>query len=275
MPTPKAFSLLFALQAFRRQRAHLARADRRLGIQARNRWSSASSRAASSWNTSRPSPQDMVARIKHGDIPDTAFATVDAPCPKCGGVVQENYRKFQCQSCDFSLWKVVSGREWSPEEVEELIRNRRIGPLTGFRSRQGRPFAASIRLNRRAARRIRFRPVEHGRGRGDQTGLQHAGIARRLPEMRCGRLRARQRLHLRARGRARAQLRFPRGAHHSATADRARTAAKAAERRTHRPVAALHLEEGAAVQGLSGEEPGWRHRLRVPASQPQGTQPQT
>jgi DNA topoisomerase-3 len=31
--------------------------------------------------------------------------------------------------------------------VEELIRNRRIGPLTGFRSRQGRPFAASIRLN--------------------------------------------------------------------------------------------------------------------------------
>jgi DNA topoisomerase III len=45
------------------------------------------------------------------------------------------------------LWKVVSGREWAPEEVEELIRNRRIGPLTGFRSRMGRPFAASLRLN--------------------------------------------------------------------------------------------------------------------------------
>ena len=91
--------------------------------------------------------QDLVARIKNGDIPDTAFATVEAPCPKCGGVVQENYRKFQCQSCDFALWKVVSGREWSPEEVGELIRKRRIGPLTGFRSRQGRPFAASLRLN--------------------------------------------------------------------------------------------------------------------------------
>jgi DNA topoisomerase-3 len=61
--------------------------------------------------------------------------------------VQENYRKFQCQKCDFSLWKVTSGREWSPEEVAELITKRSIGPLTGFRSRMGKPFAAVMRLN--------------------------------------------------------------------------------------------------------------------------------
>src|SRR5205085_1015221 len=52
--------------------------------------------------------QELVDRIKNGDIPDEAFATVDAPCPKCGGTVQENYRKFQCLKCDFSLWKVTS-----------------------------------------------------------------------------------------------------------------------------------------------------------------------
>ena len=89
---------------------------------------------------------NVVSIIKTGDIPDTAFATVSAPCPKCGGVVQENYRKFQCQKCDFSLWKVVSGREWSPDEVAELITKRFIGPLTGFRSKKGRPFAAGLRL---------------------------------------------------------------------------------------------------------------------------------
>ena len=54
-------------------------------------------------------------------IPDVVYATVPAPCPKCRGVVQENYRKFQCQKCDFALWKVTSGREWSPEEVAELF----------------------------------------------------------------------------------------------------------------------------------------------------------
>ena len=90
---------------------------------------------------------DMVNRIRDGNIPDTAFATVDAPCPKCGGLVQENYRKFQCLSCEFNLWKVISGREWAAEEVAELIRNKTIGPLTGFRSKMGRPFAASLKLN--------------------------------------------------------------------------------------------------------------------------------
>ena len=34
-----------------------------------------------------------------------------------------------------------------PEEVERLIREKQLGPLQGFRSRQGRPFAAVIRLN--------------------------------------------------------------------------------------------------------------------------------
>jgi DNA topoisomerase-3 len=90
--------------------------------------------------------RDLVERIKKGDIPDEAYATVEAPCPKCGGVVQENYRKFQCQKCDFSLWVVLSGREWAPEEISELFTRRFVGPLSGFRSRIGKPFSAGIRL---------------------------------------------------------------------------------------------------------------------------------
>ena len=89
----------------------------------------------------------VVGTIKTGEIPDVVYATVSAPCPKCGkGVVQENYRKFQCQKCDFNIWKVTSGREWSTDEVAELITKRVIGPLTGFRSRMGKPFAAVMRL---------------------------------------------------------------------------------------------------------------------------------
>lgn len=90
--------------------------------------------------------RDLVQRVKMGNIPDEAFATVPVPCPKCGGVIQETYRKFQCQSCDFYIWPVLLGREWSPEEVAELITKRFIGPLTGFRSKQGRPFSAGLRL---------------------------------------------------------------------------------------------------------------------------------
>jgi len=90
--------------------------------------------------------RDLVKSVKGGEIPDEAFATVPAPCPKCGGVIQETYRKFQCQKCDFYIWPVLLGRDWAPEEVAELIRKRFIGPLTGFRSKQGRPFSAGLKL---------------------------------------------------------------------------------------------------------------------------------
>jgi DNA topoisomerase-3 len=74
------------------------------------------------------------------------FGEVKVPCPKCGGVIKENYKKFQCQKCDFALWKIVAGRQLEIPEIEELITKRKVGPLQGFRSKLGRPFAAIIKL---------------------------------------------------------------------------------------------------------------------------------
>ena len=91
--------------------------------------------------------REMVDRIKHGEIPEEVFSTLTTPCPKCGGVIQENYKKFQCKKCDYALWKVVAGRQYEPEEVDELLAKGVVGPLQGFRSKMGRPFAAMIRLN--------------------------------------------------------------------------------------------------------------------------------
>ncbi len=75
------------------------------------------------------------------------FSTLQTPCPKCGGVVKENYKKFQCQSCDFALWKIVAGRQFETHEIEELITKRVVGPLQGFRSAKGFPFAAIVKLS--------------------------------------------------------------------------------------------------------------------------------
>ena len=74
------------------------------------------------------------------------FSTLKTPCPKCGGVIKENYKKFQCQKCDFALWKIIAGRQLEPQEVEELITKKTIGPLQGFRSKMGKPFAAVLKL---------------------------------------------------------------------------------------------------------------------------------
>jgi DNA topoisomerase-3 len=74
------------------------------------------------------------------------YATLKTPCPKCGGVVQENYRRFACTSCDFSITKHPASRSFEYDEVEQLLRDRQIGPLQGFRSKMGRPFAAVLKI---------------------------------------------------------------------------------------------------------------------------------
>ena len=74
------------------------------------------------------------------------YATLRTPCPKCGGTVKENYKRFACTACDFSITKIPGSRQFEIEEVETLLRERTIGPLQGFRSRLGRPFAAILRI---------------------------------------------------------------------------------------------------------------------------------
>ena len=93
--------------------------------------------------------QDIVERAKRyeSDTVPGDFATLATPCPKCGGLVKENYKKFACQACDWSAWKIVAGRQFEVTEMEALLREGKVGPLTGFRNKMGRPFDAEIRLN--------------------------------------------------------------------------------------------------------------------------------
>jgi DNA topoisomerase III len=95
----------------------------------------------------------MVKKAKEYDrdtIPGN-YATLSTPCPNCGGVVKENYRRYGCtgpdgnsEGCGFSFGKSPAGRTFEPEEAEQLLRDKKIGPLEGFRSKAGWPFVAEI-----------------------------------------------------------------------------------------------------------------------------------
>jgi DNA topoisomerase-3 len=92
--------------------------------------------------------QRIVKRAKEYDsdtIPGD-YADLKTPCPHCGGLVKENYRRFACEKCGFSISKIPGGRAFEYHEAEEFIKNKEIGPLQGFRSKMGRPFAAIIKL---------------------------------------------------------------------------------------------------------------------------------
>ena len=81
------------------------------------------------------------------------YATLQTPCPNCGGVVKENYRRYACcgadgksDGCGFSFGKSPAGRTFEIEEAESFLANKHIGPLEGFRSKAGWPFVAELAL---------------------------------------------------------------------------------------------------------------------------------
>ncbi|MEY2617972.1 MAG: putative type topoisomerase, partial [Pseudomonadota bacterium] len=82
------------------------------------------------------------------------YATLSTPCPNCGGTVKENYRRYTCagtssagdNACGFSFTKIPAGRAFELAEVEQFLRDKKIGPLEGFRSKAGWPFVAEMAL---------------------------------------------------------------------------------------------------------------------------------
>lgn len=122
------------------------------------------------------------AKSYRGETISGDFSTLKSPCPKCGGTVQETYKKFQCQNCDFGIWKILAGRQFETGEMEQLITQREIGPLQGFRSKTGRLFNASVKLTDEFEMKFDFGgDAEDDAVQIDFTGLESLG---RCP--RCG-----------------------------------------------------------------------------------------
>jgi DNA topoisomerase III len=81
-------------------------------------------------------------------------------CPRCGAetgeIIRENSKAYGCTSwksreevgCGFVIWKRVASRTLTPEIARQLIEERRTREvLSGFRSRNGKPFRARLVLN--------------------------------------------------------------------------------------------------------------------------------
>lgn len=93
--------------------------------------------------------QRIVSRAKEFEADTIAgdFGVLNVPCPLCGGKLNETYKKFQCQNCDYSIWKIMAGRQLEAQEVEILLKEGKTPLLEGFMSKMGRPFSAIVLLD--------------------------------------------------------------------------------------------------------------------------------
>jgi DNA topoisomerase-3 len=124
--------------------------------------------------------QIIVKRAKeyNNDTIPGEYATLKTPCPNCAGVVKENYRRFACTKCDFSMSKDAGQppvRDRGSRGTAEEAHHRSAAglPLEDGPSVRGHPAHRARRGHPQLQAGIRLRP---GPGEGeDGEGVDFTG----------------------------------------------------------------------------------------------------
>jgi DNA topoisomerase-3 len=133
--------------------------------------------------------RDIVSKAQgFTDDAEGAFPDLQTVCPKCGrGPFKENVRQFKCRHCGLTLWKSLAGRPLERPEITELLTRKTVGPLEGFRSRFGKPFAAELEFDPEFKLRFVF-----GEREGDpaaEEALRNAEAVATCPVCKKGKIR--------------------------------------------------------------------------------------
>ena len=95
---------------------------------------------------------EIVEKVKTQEVGDVRAKMNSAVgnCPLCAAPVYEGKKSFFCsrwkEGCSFSVWKKIAGKTLTRRQVQKLLTEKRTGRIAGFRSRQGKRFAASLVL---------------------------------------------------------------------------------------------------------------------------------
>ncbi|MEO8351561.1 MAG: DNA topoisomerase [Chthoniobacteraceae bacterium] len=115
---------------------------------------------------------DIVEKVRGGLGQEVMgnFEPLASKCPRCGNeAFKESFRAFECTNpeCKLIVWKTMADREFERSEVDALLREKRVGPLEGFRSKFGKPFGAEVVINEETEWKQRFDFDDASKGGGN------------------------------------------------------------------------------------------------------------
>jgi DNA topoisomerase-3 len=114
---------------------------------------------------------ELVEKVRGGMGREVAgrFQPLEVKCPKCGHQgFAESFRAFECTNpeCKLIVWKTMADREFEREEIATLLAEGSVGPLEGFKSKFGKPFAAEVTLNEKNEWKSKFDFGENSESEG-------------------------------------------------------------------------------------------------------------
>jgi len=79
----------------------------------------------------------------------------DLKCPYSGEPLYESLRAYRTKENDFAIYKIIGNRKMPKEELKELLETKKIGPIDGFRSKNGKNYTAFLYLDEES-KRVKF-----------------------------------------------------------------------------------------------------------------------
>lgn len=80
----------------------------------------------------------------------------DIPNPLDGSNLIETFRAYKSKDGKFTIYKTIGNRKMSEDEVRTLVTKGVVGPLEGFRSKLGKPFTATLKLDENFSLKFHF-----------------------------------------------------------------------------------------------------------------------
>ena len=89
-------------------------------------------------------------REKYGSQFERETVTDAINCPKCSQPMEIAPWGYVCKNeeCGFKMGHTIAGRMLSHGEMKELLANKALGPISGFKSKKGTEFAAKLTLDK-------------------------------------------------------------------------------------------------------------------------------
>ena len=78
-------------------------------------------------------------------------------CPNCGGNIINDKFNWRCENnCGFTLNYKIAGRDMKEEDLKDLIENGKTKKMSGFISKSGKYFSASLILKNKTKTEFQF-----------------------------------------------------------------------------------------------------------------------
>ena len=117
--------------------------------------------------------EETVGKIKEWEDAGGETAIVSPTDKK---TMLEKLKSYNSQDGVYVIYKSVANRTLTPDEVQELVNKREIGPFDNFRSKMGRPFSAKLILDDENKVKFVFDDQGDGEPTPDTAAIELCGL---------------------------------------------------------------------------------------------------